>query len=80
MTLLRGVKMANNNKKTNEKPVEMATKTPKPEKLVIGIKKIKVLTTLRGSYGAFDYGDIVEVDARDAETFVNNKAAEYVGD
>lgn len=73
--------MAKNN--TNSNPTIKTEKeelqTPKkPEKLVIGVKKIKVLVTLRGSYGAYDTGSIVEVDARDAENFVKAHAAEYV--
>lgn len=67
-------KNTNNNTNKNE------TNVSAPKKLDIGTKKIKLLTTLRGSYGTYDAGEVVEIDARLAESFVHVRAAEYVKD
>lgn len=73
--------MANNSKKTNPtvetKKNENQTQKA-PEKLIIGKKNVRILSMLRGNYGAFDPGELVTIDARLAENFVKAHAAEYV--
>lgn len=37
--------------------------------------KVKIVTLLRGSYGAFNVGDVVEIDTKLADFFVKSRLA-----
>lgn len=52
------------------------TKTNKDSQEKIKTEKVKILATLRGSYGAFNKNDIVEVDSKLADSFIKLKLAE----
>lgn len=38
--------------------------------------KVRILSTLRGDYGCFDIGEVVEIDAKLAEEFIKHNDAE----
>ncbi len=62
--------------KTAEKP-EAEKQTASEEKAQKKIK-VKILETLRGTYGAFNPGETAEIEAKTAEAFIRGGLAEKI--
>lgn len=60
-------------KEEPQKPLE----TPKAEAKQTKTK-VKIATLLRGSYGAFNAGDVVEIDSKLADFFIKSRLATEV--
>lgn len=55
---------------------EIKKEVQKPEQEVKSAKtKVKIATLLRGSYGAFNKGDVVEIDSKLADFFIKSRLA-----
>ncbi|MDD5789215.1 MAG: hypothetical protein PUE30_01610 [Spirochaetia bacterium] len=51
-------------------------KKTKTEEKITKTVKVKILETLRGTYGAFNPGETAELDAKTADTFIKAGLAE----